>query len=168
MKYRNFELRLASLGHGKYSAVVTDSPYGQCQASFRLPPGLDNYRISPHRAGPGESRDLSPESALYGGNAEDSTLDSEQAGRLLFEAAFSGKVGDLFKKSHNPEYSLRIKLVLGEGVNDKETTLLHAQPWELLFYERHLAVELAYSVVRQLDGDLKKHGSACPSWFPRG
>ena len=150
MKYRNFELRLAHLTDGKYSAVVTDSLHGRGSAVFTVPPGIDGYRIPQTAACSRRTReliaDVPPPTSCY-----KKTLPPEEAGRRLFEAVFSGTVGDLFRKSHDPGYGLRIILIIQDSSKGEETLRLHALPWELLFYERHLAVSTNYSIVRQLD-----------------
>lgn len=178
MNYRNFELRLIPLFNGSYNAVVIDSPHGSGSIIFRFPPAL---YLQPTTATERPlSRDLLPESGAYHGYAQpasapgaclpDSALDAEQLGSLLFDSVFSGKVGDLFKKAHDPQFGLRIKLVLQDAANNAEAFLLHSLPWELLFYEQHLAVSTQYSIVRVLDGDYAEAwGSASlgPAFKPR-
>ncbi len=161
MKYRNFELRLIPLSNGTYNAVVNDSPHGSGSITFVFDPALAKQLRIPAERPP--SRDLAPESAAFPGFAQPASLagadpeapllDAEQVGSRLFETVFSGKVGDLFKKAHDPQFGLRIKLILQDAANNADALLLHSQPWELLFYERHLAVSPSYSIVRVLDGD---------------
>jgi len=154
MKYRDFELRLAHLSNRQYSAVVTDSPYGRCSGFFHLAAELETYRIPMGAAQGRVHRDLSRESKAFTETTALRKVDPEQVGRELFETVFSGKVGDIFKMCHDPNYGLRLKLIIQDGLDTHETARLHALPWELLFYQQHLAVNPAYSIVRQLDGDI--------------
>lgn len=168
MKYRNFELRLIPLFNGSYNAVVIDSPHGSGSIIFQFPPALQLPQTPAPERPP--SRDLAPESGAYhpfaqaastpGAACPGPALDAQQLGTLLFESVFCGKVGDLFKKAHDPQFGLRIKLVLQDAANHADAFLLHSLPWELLYYEHHLAVSTQYSIVRALDGEIPAAGGS--------
>ena len=150
MKYRNFELRIVPLVEGRFCATVTESIHGRGSCEFTVPSEIEDYRIPQAGNEPRVSRELAPIEPSLVALARPGAPSPEEAGRLLFDTVFSGTVGELFRKCHDPAWGLKIILVLQDGGG--EGLCLHALPWELLFYERHLAVNATYSIVRQMDG----------------
>ena len=166
MEYRNFELRIQPLHANRYSAVVTDSPHGKCQEIITLPMGLCDYRIQTPEGGGRHSRELASESTLSKVRLGSPRLEPEEVGRMLFDAVFTGKIGDVFRMGNEPGAGLRLKLVFQDGLEREATAQLHQLPWELLFFEQHLAVSPQYSIVRQLDGETPTEQSLTPVDYP--
>lgn len=161
MEYRNFDMRISPTAPGHFHVAVTSSPHGTCSGSFQLPPGLVDFQME--RGEDRIRRDLSPQRETASPAV---VLSPQHAGVLLFQAVFNDRVGDLFKKCHEPGLGLRIRLTLPGSKNDANAASLHGLPWELMYYEQHLGVTPAYSIVRQLDGELPVPQSLTPISSP--
>jgi hypothetical protein len=135
MDYDDFELQFGPPLSGGYLVRVLQSPAGQGETVMRLPEPVRTKRDLRHRIG--------------------EEAPSTQTGGLLFQALFSGAVGELFLQSLSlagTQRGLRIRLRInprGEGLE-----ILHQQAWELLYREAtddFLSLSRRTPVVRALD-----------------
>lgn len=149
MKYRDFVLRLMPHSKGRYRALVTESPFGTGHHVFEIPEALDGYRLASGDEPLGPNRDLSPDVFLE--LPKTIELDPKAAGEMLFNRVLGGKVGELFMKSHDPQYGLRLQLILEEDEHQQEGPRLYKLPWECLYHHGFLAVDASFSLVRSLE-----------------
>ncbi len=154
MRYEDFTI-LFTAKDGRYKARVISSPGGEVTGDF-VPPfyaAAASHLIGKiHRT----SRDI--QSAESSSRQEVETVNSlEDVGSALFEALFSGAVGNLFHRcmghvSERELCGLRLKLRLNPSEEGLET--IYDLPWEFLYRREtktFLALSRATSIVRYLD-----------------
>lgn len=141
MRYQDFELEISKNDSvGNYTAKVR-SPLGEAQENFALPDAvsLENLILKMRGFSRSSRSPNSPEMQA-----------ACRFGEMLFDNAFKGDVGNLFKScldSTTTDSGLRIKLILQNAAE------LSALPWEFLYHPKKrdfLAHSPATPIVRYL------------------
>ena len=101
----------------------------------------------------------------------DEKLEARLLGRVLFEAIFTGKVGELFerlrpKKNSDSRLNIVLRIAAGSSVpmlEDDDQLPLTSLPWELLYGKNWLSTDQQLTLLRALPGANVDHAAGVPA-----